>query len=138
RLAMLLCLAALAAAACGQKSGVAGTGGETVAAGPQGSTNTTAAAANIKVPGGPPNRTGVTDKEIVIGIHAPVTGAAPFPQTTFDTGKDVYWKFVNEKGGVAGGRSVRVVFRDDQFNPQRAVQVCREMVEQEKVFLLIG
>ena len=29
------------------------------------------------------------------------------------------------------GRNVRVVFRDDEFNPQHAVQVCREMVEQE-------
>ena len=36
------------------------------------------------------------------------------------------------------GRNVRVVFRDDEFNPQRAVQVCREMVEQEGAFLLVG
>jgi ABC-type branched-subunit amino acid transport system substrate-binding protein len=33
---------------------------------------------------------------------------------------------------------VEIVFRDDQFNPSRAVQVCREMVEQEKVFILMG
>ena len=36
------------------------------------------------------------------------------------------------------GRNVRVVFRDDEFNPQNAVQVCREMVEQEGAFLLVG
>ncbi|MGH8990976.1 MAG: ABC transporter substrate-binding protein, partial [Acidimicrobiia bacterium] len=89
----------------------------------------------------PPNanvdRTGVSDKVIKIGIHAPVTGAAPFPQNAFDKGKDVYWKHVAEKGGVFG-RNVEIIFRDDQFNPSRAVQVCREMVEQEKVFALIG
>ncbi|MDQ3944677.1 MAG: ABC transporter substrate-binding protein, partial [Actinomycetota bacterium] len=83
------------------------------------------------------DRTGVTDKAIKIGIHAPVTGAAPFPQNAFDKGKDVYWKHLAEKGGVFG-RNVEIVFRDDQFNPSRAVQVCREMVEQEKVFALIG
>ena len=33
---------------------------------------------------------------------------------------------------------MRVVFRDDEFNPQHAVQVCREMVEQEGAFLLVG
>jgi ABC-type branched-subunit amino acid transport system substrate-binding protein len=87
--------------------------------------------------GGNVDRTGVTDKVIKIGIHAPVTGAAPFPQNAFDKGKDVYWKHVAEKGGVFG-RNVEIVFRDDQFNPSRAVQVCREMVEQEKVFALIG
>lgn len=83
------------------------------------------------------DRTGVTDETIKIGIHAPVTGAAPFPQNAFDKGKDVYWKYLAEKGGVLG-RNVEIVFRDDQFNPSRAVQVCREMVEQEKVFALIG
>ncbi|HLF40819.1 MAG TPA: ABC transporter substrate-binding protein, partial [Acidimicrobiia bacterium] len=88
-------------------------------------------------PSGAVDRTGVTDTKIRIGIHAPITGAAPFPQNAFDKGKDVYWKFLAEKGGVHG-RNVEVVFRDDQFNPSRAVQVCREMVEQEKVFILFG
>jgi branched-chain amino acid transport system substrate-binding protein len=86
---------------------------------------------------GPVDRTGVDDKTIKIGVHAPVTGAAPFPQNAFDKGKDVYWKFLAEKGGVHG-RNVQIVFRDDQFNPSRAVQVCRELVEQEKVFILFG
>ena len=36
------------------------------------------------------DRTGVDDTTIRIGIHAPVTGAAPFPQRTFEQGKDVY------------------------------------------------
>jgi ABC-type branched-subunit amino acid transport system substrate-binding protein len=79
----------------------------------------------------------VTDTKIRVGIHAPITGAAPFPQNAFDKGKDVYWKYLAEKGGLFG-RNVEIVFRDDQFNPSRAVQVCREMVEQEKVFALVG
>lgn len=83
---------------------------------------------------GPNDKNGVSDKEILIGIHAPVTGAAPFPQSTFEEGKEVYWK---AKGPI-NGRQVKVVFFDDQFNPSRAVQVCREMVESKKVFLLIG
>jgi|GEM_PF-1057572 len=83
------------------------------------------------------DRTGVTDTKIRIGIHAPITGAAPFPQSAFDKGKDVYWKYLAEKGGIFG-RNVEIVFRDDQFNPSRAVQVCREMVEQEHVFILMG
>ena len=99
---------------------------------PQPGNEAPAPAPNVNV-----DRTGVSDKVIKIGIHAPVTGAAPFPQNAFDKGKDVYWKHVAEKGGVFG-RNVEIIFRDDQFNPSRAVQVCREMVEQEKVFALIG
>ncbi|MDQ1506468.1 MAG: branched-chain amino acid transport system substrate-binding protein [Actinomycetota bacterium] len=86
---------------------------------------------------GEPDRTGVTDTTIRIGIHAPVTGAAPFPQKAFQDSNDLYWKFLAAKGGVHG-RNVEVVFRDDQYNPTSAVQACREMVEKEKVFAIIG
>jgi ABC-type branched-subunit amino acid transport system substrate-binding protein len=83
------------------------------------------------------DRTGISDKEIRIGIHAPVTGAAPIPQNAFAEGKDVYWRFIDGKGGVHG-RSVKVFFEDDKFDPATAVQKCKKMVEVDKVFLLIG
>jgi len=128
---------ALVLGACGQKSGVAGTEVSSGAPAP------TASSAGGSEPAGrtagPDDTVGITDDEIVIGVHAPVTGASPLPQTTFDVGKDVYWKFLAESQPEAlGGRRVRVVFRDDAFNPNRAVQVCREMVEQEKAFVLVG
>ncbi|MDQ3392031.1 MAG: ABC transporter substrate-binding protein, partial [Actinomycetota bacterium] len=82
---------------------------------------------------------GFTDDKIVIGIHAPVTGASPIPQESFDIGKDIYWEFLHDTApDRLFGRQVEVVFRDDEFNPQHAVQVCREMVEEEGAFLLVG
>jgi ABC-type branched-subunit amino acid transport system substrate-binding protein len=102
-----------------------------------GGTPTAGTPSGAVTPGGPVDRTGVSDKEIVIGVHAPVTGAAPLPQDNFEKGRDVYWKFLATKGGVFG-RNVKVIFKDDQFQPSRAVQVCREMAEQQKAFLLIG
>jgi branched-chain amino acid transport system substrate-binding protein len=135
RVVVLVLALALVAAACGQKSGVAGT--EVVATG-GGGTQPTDDGAGEHEPG-PDDTSGVTDTEIVIGVHAPVTGASPLPQRTFDVGKDVYWKFLAEADPEAlGGRTARVVFRDDEFNPNRAVQVCREMVEQEDAFVLVG
>ena len=86
---------------------------------------------------GEPDRTGVTDKTIRIGIHAPVTGAAPFPQRSFELSNDLYWKYLADNGGLHG-RNVEVVFHDDKYNPTSAVQACREMVEEQKVFLIIG
>jgi branched-chain amino acid transport system substrate-binding protein len=172
-LILLLAPAVLLVAACGQKSGVAGTGepaapgtaaptagpapassapgstapgatpasttpGTGTASGTTGAPPTTAAAAGPFEPGAD-DTAGVTDEEIVIGIHAPVTGASPIPQTSFDIGKDIYWDFLAESAPDAlFGRTVRVVFRDDEFNPQNAVQVCREMVEDEGAFLLVG
>lgn len=178
-LAVLVVAAALVAAACGQKAGVAGSdagGADTVPVVPTtaapattptatapvstpsstpgsdgpstttgGATTTIDAPATSAAPAtgpfepGPNDAAGVSDTEIVIGIHAPVTGASPIPQESFDVGKDIYWQFLAATApDRLFGRNVRVVFRDDQFNPQNAVQVCREMVEQEGAFLLVG
>ena len=83
--------------------------------------------------------TGVTDSEIVIGIHAPLTGAAPLKSESFNSGKDMYWKYGNDgKPVTIHGRTVRVVFQDDHYNPSHARAVCQQMAEDEKAFLLIG
>jgi branched-chain amino acid transport system substrate-binding protein len=135
--AALFATLGLLAAACGQKDGVAGTGGTTVVADGGGGGDDGSAAGPHEA--GPDDTSGVTDDEIVIGLHAPVTGASPLPQETFETGKDVYWKFLaQDDPEFLFGREARVVFRDDEFNPQRAVQVCREMVEEEGAFILVG
>ena len=36
------------------------------------------------------------------------------------------------------GRDVRVIVRNDQFNPSQAVAVCKELVEEKHVFMLTG
>jgi ABC-type branched-subunit amino acid transport system substrate-binding protein len=87
--------------------------------------------------GGGSDTTGVTDDAIVIGVHGPVTGAAPFPATSFSQGKDLYFNFLNDKGGVSG-RKIKVVFEDDGYNPSQAVSKCKKMVQQDHVFMLIG
>lgn len=102
-----------------------------------GDAGSTGAAAGPADAGGAGDRTGISDSEIRIGIHAPVTGAAPIPQNAFAEGKDVYWKFLDTQGGVSG-RTVTVFFEDDKFDPATAVQKCKKMVEVDKVFLLIG
>lgn len=47
----------------------------------------------------------------------------------------MYWKTAD---GKVHGRTVKVFFEDDKFDPATAVQKCKKMVEQDKVFLLIG
>ncbi|MEA3056164.1 MAG: branched-chain amino acid transport system substrate-binding protein [Actinomycetota bacterium] len=125
--------------ATGATGGASSAGGGSAAggsaAGGAASGGTQAGGGGAAAPAG--DRTGITDKEIVIGIHAPVSGAAPFPQNSFSDGAAVYWDWLKDKGGVFG-RNVRVVFEDDEFTPSTARRVCSKMVEQDKVFLLIG
>jgi branched-chain amino acid transport system substrate-binding protein len=137
-------------AAGGDLSGAAGSaaggsaaagGGSTAAGGARSGTASRAAGGTsgggAAGGGGAGDTTGVTDSEIVIGLHAPVTGAAPFPTTSFQDGKDLYFNYLNEKGGI-NGRKVRVVFEDDGYNPSQAVSKCKKMVQQDHVFMLVG
>src|SRR5687768_2354463 len=84
----------------GASGGAAPAGGATattarpVAGAPAGSTSGGAAAGGTASGGaataaaGPNDKVGISDKELKIGIHAPVTGAAPFPQSTFEEGRE--------------------------------------------------
>ncbi|HVF53785.1 MAG TPA: ABC transporter substrate-binding protein [Actinomycetota bacterium] len=82
--------------------------------------------------------TGVTDEVIKIGVHAPITGAAPVPSDSANKGAVVYWRWLEENGEEVLGRRVEVVIKNDQYNPSAAVSACKEMVEKDKVFLLSG
>jgi hypothetical protein len=129
------------AAGSGGAGGAAASGGAATAAGAAkvGAAKSGAGASGGSASGGggAGDTTGVTDSEIVIGLHAPVTGAAPFPTTSFQDGKDLYFNYLNDKGGI-NNRKVRVVFEDDGYNPSQAVSKCKKMVQQDHVFMLVG
>ena len=112
----------------------AGGGAPQPAAG--GGTAAPAAGGQTKVIGS--TRTGVDKDKIVVAIHAPVTGAAPLPATSFEKARDLYWKWVTEKKGekILGRSKVEVLFKDDRYQPNTAVQACRELAAQ--AFVLVG
>lgn len=82
--------------------------------------------------------TGISKDTIKVGIHAPLTGAAPVPSDSVEKGKDLYFRWMADKNESIFGRNIEVVLRNDQYNPSTAVSVCKEMVEKDKVFLLAG
>ena len=87
----------------------------------------TSALAQSKAPG-------VTDTEVTIGITTPLSGpAAAWSATAL--GAEAWAKHVNEQGGVHG-RKIKVVIKDDGYNPGRALANVNEM--KESVFALVG
>ena len=95
---------------------------------------------DVAEPGEPSggDATGVEEGVIRIGVHAPITGAAPVPSAAFERGKDLYWEWLKSNNESINGRDVEVSFRNDNYNPSQAVAACKEMVEKDKVFLLYG
>jgi branched-chain amino acid transport system substrate-binding protein len=79
---------------------------------------------------------GVTDTEIKIGNTNPYSG----PASSYGINGKVhaaYFNMINEKGGI-NGRKINYISRDDSYSPPKTVELVRQMVEQDKVFILFG
>lgn len=87
--------------------------------------------------GGGGNTPGVTDSEIVIGTHMPLTGPAAAGYSKIAPASKAYFDFVNAAGGV-NGRKITYKVKDDGYNPATTQQVVRELVLQDKVFAIMG
>lgn len=80
---------------------------------------------------------GVTDKELRIGVVAPLSGAAGFlGEREVDAVRAVF-SMVNEAGGIRG-RQLRMIVGDSQFEPTVEVTATKRLVEQDKVLLLLN
>jgi len=81
---------------------------------------------------------GVTDREIVLGCSNSFSGPLAFTgEQATKFGVDLYFKVVNDAGGIHG-RRVRTVYYDDGYKPQDAVANTRKLVEQDRIFAVIA
>ena len=88
------------------------------------------------------SETGVTARTIVIGGTFPLTGPAslyaPIPASM-----KAYFSYINSRKGPDGrrgvyGRQIVFNFYDDGYNPAQTVQQTRKLVEEDKVFAVVG
>lgn len=79
---------------------------------------------------------GVTDEEILIGTWAPLTGPSA-ALSAFPRGMDAYFQHVNAQGGIHG-RTVRLIIKDDGYDPSRTPEVVRQLVEDDEVYAICG
>jgi len=79
---------------------------------------------------------GITDKQITLGGSYPFSGPASAYRTIAE-GAKAYFDKVNAEGGV-NGRKIKFVTLDDAYEPPRAVQNARKLIQQDKVFALFN
>ena len=68
---------------------------------------------------------GVTDTEVVVGWTTPLSGPAALWGVTALGGK-AWADYINDQGGVHG-RKIKVLLKDDGYNPARALTNLQEM-----------
>ncbi|RQO59720.1 ABC transporter permease [Paucibacter sp. KBW04] len=76
-------------------------------------------------------------REIHIGSSAALSGPAAALGLRFHAGAQACFKQVNQKGGIAGARLVSHLL-DDAYEPARAEQNTRKLVEDPRVLALFG
>lgn len=77
---------------------------------------------------------GVTDTEVVLGITAPLSGPAA-AWGSISVAAEAWARRINAAGGI-NGRKLRVIVKDDAYNPGQAVANVNEM--KDSVFALVA
>ena len=85
---------------------------------------------------GAPGAPGVAAHSITIGGTFPFSGPASL-YAGIGTGAAAYYAYVNDHGGV-NGRKIDYVTLDDGYNPAQTVQLTHQLVEQNRVFAIVG
>lgn len=80
---------------------------------------------------------GVTDDEIRIGTITDLTGPLAFLGKEVSDGTGLFFRYVNDQGGIYG-RKIKHIVEDDGYQPPRSVAAFRKLVDRDQVFCLAG
>src|SRR5258706_5988734 len=80
---------------------------------------------------------GVTNDRIVLGQSVALTGPAAELGIQMRNGLMAYFNYINAQGGVHG-RKIELVSLDDQYEGKITVPNTKKLIEEHKVFALIG
>lgn len=139
---LITTLAALLLAACG--SATTATPAPDTAAPPTEAPSTEVPPTEVPPTEAPPTEVpatavpvpGVTDTEIVLGSWGPQDGPAG-AYGVIDRVIAAYFEKVNDEGGI-NGRQIRFIYENDSYQPAKTVAAVKKLVEEDKVFALVG
>ena len=98
----------------------------------------TAVLAAAALPASAQTAQGVSKNEIVLGSIQDLSGPiAGFGKQT-RLGMQLRVDELNEQTGGIHGRKIKLVFEDSQYDPRKAVLAAQKLVNQEKIFAMVG
>ena len=80
---------------------------------------------------------GVSDDTILFGQAAVLEGPAAALGLGMQTGLNAAFNEINAKGGVHG-RKLKLISVNDGYEPDRAIVATKKLIEEDKVFALVG
>jgi branched-chain amino acid transport system substrate-binding protein len=79
---------------------------------------------------------GVTDSEIKLGTTSPYSGPAS-AYGIYGHAQTAYFQMINDQGGI-NGRKINLISLDNGYNPPKALEQTRKLVEEDKVLAIAG
>ncbi|MDP1963081.1 MAG: ABC transporter substrate-binding protein [Reyranella sp.] len=79
---------------------------------------------------------GVTDQEIKLGTTSPYSGPAS-GFGVYGNAQTAYFKMINDQGGI-NGRKINLISLDNGYNPPKALEMTRQLVESDNVLAIAG
>ncbi len=135
---LVLLAAVIFGAACGGEAENTPQVGATTPAGDVTRASATTSAATVTTASGSDVGPGVTETEIVIGAHSPLSGALGAVYAMIPKATTAYFNYINDTQGGVCGRKIVYKVEDDNYDPAKGLEVTRKLVEQDKVLATIG
>ena len=141
RLAVLIFASAVlvAMAACGgeEEKTPAGTGTPAASGSPSATVAGTPKPGSTTTASGTPSP-GISDKEILLGAEVILSGTMGAVYATIPKASNAYFNYINETEGGVCGRKIVYQYEDNSDDPARGVEAARKLLEQDKVFAMLG
>lgn len=80
---------------------------------------------------------GITDTQVTVGAFQDQSGPASVVGINMRKGMEAYFNWINAQGGV-NGRKIKFIVEDDGFQAARSIAAAKKLVEQDRVFALVG
>jgi branched-chain amino acid transport system substrate-binding protein len=81
---------------------------------------------------------GIADTEIILGADVPLSGAFGAVYATISQAVEAYFSYINDTQGGVCGRKIVYKVEDNGDDPAKGMEVVRKLVEQDKVFAMVG
>ncbi len=80
---------------------------------------------------------GVSADTVLVGQTGVFSGPIAEPAVQYRAGMQIYFDEINARGGIHG-RKIKLQSYDDKFDPKIAAENTKKLIEEDKVFAMVG
>lgn len=80
----------------------------------------------------------VAEDTILVGCILPLSGTSAYDGESAMNGAKAAANYINENGGIAGGKKIELIFEDSATDPNTAASAAEKLISYDGVKVLVG